>query len=509
MQRQCATLGNSTLPPKQWRFRSPDDCNEKGTMKNNASLAYSVFLVIGDFAALLAAFAVAYILRVSLDHTPISSDVHAATYISILLTLLPFFIIIFALLGLYNLRIHDRRFREMGRLALGCLIGIMGVISYAYLANINIFPARLVTLYGFLLAFSFVLIFRTAARGVRRQLFRYGKGIANVLLVGDTKLTLELINLLANTAATGYRVAGVVGCDEYKYDIPRDILRFDTFESAVAAIGPELHTIVQTELYASGPKNTDILIYTQEHHLDYRFVPGNGDLFTGNIEAELFQSVPVIAVNQTALVGWGRVAKRLVDIILSGIAIVITSPVMLIIAIAIKLSDRGPVFFRQTRLTRGNKEFKVFKFRSNLMAYNGLLPEEAFAKMGKPELAAEYRRNGDMLPHDPRITPIGRFIRKTSLDELPQLFNVFKGDISLVGPRALVPRELAAYSKRHAILSVKAGITGLAQVSGRRDITFDERRQLDLYYVQNWSLLDDFVIMVRTMWVIITKRSPV
>jgi lipopolysaccharide/colanic/teichoic acid biosynthesis glycosyltransferase len=129
--------------------------------------------------------------------------------------------------------------------------------------------------------------------------------------------------------------------------------------------------------------------------------------------------------------------------------------------------------------------------------------------MGKPELALAYRKNGDMIPNDPRVTPVGRFIRRTSIDELAQLFNVLRGDISLVGPRALVPQELQAYSKRHAILSVKSGITGLAQVSGRRDISFDERRQLDLYYVQNWSLLGDFVIMIRTVWVVLTKRSPV
>lgn len=478
-------------------------------MKNNASLAYSVVLVIGDFLALLAAFAAAYVLRVSISHTPISAHIHASTYISILATLLPFFIIVFALLGLYNLHIHDRRFREIGRLALGCLIGIMGVISYSYIANIAIFPARLVTLYGFLLAFCFVLLFRTVARGVRRLLFRYGKGIANVLLVGDTRLTLELIESLANTAVTGYRVIGIVGCATFKPLKAASIPCFEAFDEAIAALGSQLHTIVQTELYAAGPKNSEILVYAQEHHLDYHFVPGNGDLFTSNIEAELFQSVPVITVNQTALVGWGRVAKRVIDTVLSSIAIIITSPIMLVTALAIKLSDRGPVFFRQTRLTRGNKEFRVFKFRSNYKAYSGLSPEAAFAKMGKPELANAYRDNGDYLPDDPRVTPVGRFIRKTSIDELPQLFNVFKGDISLVGPRALVPSELAAYKKRHAILSVKSGMTGLAQVSGRRNITFDERRQLDLYYVQNWSLWEDFVIMVRTAWVVLLKRGAV
>ena len=133
------------------------------------------------------------------------------------------------------------------------------------------------------------------------------------------------------------------------------------------------------------------------------------------------------------------------------------------------------------------------------MEYNGLLPEEAFAKMGKPELAVQYRANGDQLPNDPRITPLGKFLRKTSLDELPQLFNILKGDISLVGPRALVPRELANYPFKNLLLSVKSGLTGLAQTSGRKDISFDERRALDLYYVQNWSFWLDIKIIFRTV----------
>jgi len=264
---------------------------------------------------------------------------------------------------------------------------------------------------------------------------------------------------------------------------------------------------VQTELYASGSKNDEILVYAQEHHLDYRFVPGNSELFTGKIEAELFHLFPVIAVHQTALIGWGRVAKRVTDLAISSITIVVASPVMLLTAVAIKLFGGGSVFFRQTRLTRSDRPFKVFKFRSQYPKYDGTTPEQAFAIIGKPELAKDYRANGDYLPDDPRITPVGRFIRHLSIDELPQLFNVFRGEISLVGPRALIPQELAEYKKRHAILSVKSGITGLAQVSGRRNISFDERRQLDLYYVQNWSFWGDIVIIARTIWVTLTGRG--
>ncbi|MEO7624388.1 MAG: sugar transferase, partial [Candidatus Saccharimonadales bacterium] len=160
-------------------------------------------------------------------------------------------------------------------------------------------------------------------------------------------------------------------------------------------------------------------------------------------------------------------------------------------------------------LTRFNQQFRVYKFRSQYAKYDGTTPEEAFKSMGKPGLAKTYRANGDFLPDDPRVTRLGKFIRRTSLDELPQLFNVVRGDISLVGPRALIPQELAVYAKRHAILSVKSGLTGLAQVSGRRNIPFEERRKLDLYYVQNWSFWGDLVILARTISIVIFHKGAV
>ena len=141
------------------------------------------------------------------------------------------------------------------------------------------------------------------------------------------------------------------------------------------------------------------------------------------------------------------------------------------------------------------------------MEYNGLLPEEAFEKMGKPELAKKFRENGDFLKNDPRFSRLGVFLRKTSLDELPQLLNVVRGDISLVGPRALVPRELDKYDKKNLILSVKSGMTGLAVISGRKAISFEERRKLDLFYVQNWSFWNDIVILAKTVSIVLFHRG--
>lgn len=482
-------------------------------MKNNASVIYNVCLIVGDFLALVVAFTVAYILRVTLSHRALSAQVHAHTYIGIIASLLPLWILIFALLGLYNARIHEKRFSELGRLFIGSFIGIMLVISYSYLAHVTIFPARLVTLYAFGLAFFFLLAFRTFARGIRRELFSYGIGINNVLVVGDTKITHTLMDALSHTAVTGYRILGVVGGVKHPLRENTAYTQYKSFAEAVGHLrSRQLHTIFQTELYPYSDKNDEVVTYAQEHHIAYRFVPGNSELFVGNIEVELFQSVPIIAVHQTALVGWGRVVKRLFDLIAGAILLLVASPFMLIIAVLVKLSDGGPVFFRHERLTRFDSKVRIFKFRSNYVKLNGvpingLEPEEAFIKMGRPDLLKEYRENGDKLPNDPRVTPIGRFLRRYSLDELPQLFNVLKGDISLVGPRALVAYELEQFPQKNLILSVKSGLTGLAQISGRNDISFEERRALDLYYVQNWSFWSDLVILIKTVWVVLFHKG--
>lgn len=476
-------------------------------MKNNASIIYNFFLVIGDFLALLTAFVLAYVLRVTVSDKQISQPVYALDYVQILAAIIPFFILIFALLGLYGNRMHEKRFQEFGKLLVGCLIGVLFIISYSYMVNEPIFPARLVVLYAFALAFFFVLFFRTIARGIRRQLFTFGLGINNVLIIGDTTLAHALIQSMANTSVTGYKVRGLVASKLHVGRPSNRYEHFKTFSEAVAALPIGVHTIVQTELYADNEKNDEILTYAQNNHIAYRFVPGNSELFTGNVDTEVFHGVPVIAVHQTALVGWGRVVKRLFDICAALLALIVFSPIMLIVAILVKVTDRGPIFFKHGRLSRFNSEVGIYKFRTNKSAYSGLEPEAAFAKMGRPDLAIEYRKNGDQLDHDPRVTGIGHFLRKYSLDELPQLFNVLRGDISLVGPRALVAYELDKYAKKNLILSVKSGLTGLAQVSGRSSITFEERRALDLYYVQNWTFWNDIVILTKTVWIVLTHKG--
>jgi exopolysaccharide biosynthesis polyprenyl glycosylphosphotransferase len=463
-------------------------------VRNSASLLYSLLLIIGDFFALVAAFSIAYILRVKFDDRPLIESIPAMEFFYAFLAIIPLWLLVHAFIGLYRHDIQHKRFVEMGRLLVGSFIGILVVLGYDYVIEGELFPARLVPVYALGLSFLLFVVVRNLIRLIRNVSYRFGVGISNVLIVGNTQISGEFARQIGHTSRTGQKVVGIVGANIPNYAY------FPTFSEANTQLKEPIHGIIQTELYTNQAKNNEILRYAQEHHVAYRFIPGNSDLFVGNIDVELFRDTPMIAVHQTALTGWGRVVKRLSDIFFTLLAMIIALPLILIISFIMKLLyPRNKVFFKQTRLTRFNTEFQVYKFRTMYQKYSGMTPEQAFAKMGKPKLAEAYRENGDYLPNDPRIPPIGRFLRKTSLDELPQLFNVLKGDLSLVGPRALVPEELNAYAKRHAILSVKSGLTGLAQISGRRSITFEERRRLDMYYVQNWSFWLDITILFRTI----------
>ncbi|MBC7582072.1 sugar transferase [Aeromicrobium sp.] len=472
-------------------------------MKNNASLVYNFCLVILDFLALIAAFIGAFLLRAD-SAVPVANPISGHTYLIVFLSLLPFWIVIFALLGLYNSSIYERRFSEVARLLVGSFTGMLFVIFWNFASVNPIFPAKLVPIYGFVLAFVFLIILRNIARLIRTELFSFDIGLTKVVLVGNTVMTGELIRSLANSKASGYKVMAVIGGKKYVGDAP--IRTFSSFNEYLQSASIDIHGIIQTELYADEPRNAEILTYAQENHINYRFVPGNSELFVGNIDVELFRnSVPVINVRQTALFGWGRIVKRLSDLLFGFVLLVLSAPLWVVVAALVKITDpSGPIFYRTTRVTRFGTRIKILKFRSMYWKY--CVPtDESFKLLGRLDLLKEYRANGDYLANDPRVTKVGKFIRLSSLDELPQIWSVFRGQISLVGPRALDAAEIEQYAKKNLILSVKSGLTGLAVVSGRPGISFEERRKLDLYYVQNWSLWLDFVILVKTVRVVLER----
>lgn len=455
-------------------------------------------LVVVDMLTIVSSFALAYCYRIYISDTPYYFTPQLRDFIILAATLIPLWFIVNIATGLYDKSIYLFRSQEYSRIAIASTISVMAMISYGFFTGEDIFPVRTIAIYFVGINFIVMIMGREFVRLVHRFLLRRGVGRQKVLIVGNDVATFELADMLSSNVDYGYDVVGIVA----KSGGDGTVNHFTNFKQAAALMQPD--TIIQTDT----TRSQEVYHYAALHHLSYMFVPQQDRMMSRLNSVEMIGDLPVIEIHQTRLAGVGRIVKRAMDVLLSLLALVLLSPVFLIISVIMKLTDpTESVFYRQTRLSRFNKRVGIYKFRSMKPAYNGLSPEEAFAKMNKPELIAIYRENGDQLDDDPRMSRLGKFLRATSLDELPQLYNVLKGDISLVGPRALVPQEINQAERKHIILSVKSGLTGLAQVSGRRDISFEERRRLDVYYVQNWSLMMDVQILFRTVGMVLFRRG--
>jgi len=472
----------------------------------NARL-YSIALIIGDFLTLLAAFALAYIVRVQFDSRPLVAQIHGVDFIRSALVMIPFWLVAFASLGLYASKVYARRLAEIGRLFIGSIIGILIVLGYSFIVNEPVFPARLVAVYAFVGSFISLVITREIIRQIRTLLFRYGRGVSRVLIIGTTEAVADIAAQLDDTRRSGYHIVAIAG--------PKRIIplmfeghHFSRAEDALRRLKQmRITTIVQTDLYDSSERNQQIMSAAQSNHIDYNFIPGEPEFYSGKNTVDVFLGYPVITVHQTPLVGWGEVVKRIFDVIMVTLLLGLLSPAYLLLMLLQKIFNPGPVFYINKRLTRFAKPFDLYKFRTMGPTFGGRDAAEEFRDMGREDLALEYETNRKV-KNDPRITWFGRFLRATSLDELPQLFNVLRGELSLVGPRPILPQELYLYKGRGALLhSVKSGVTGLWQVSGRSNLAFDKRVELELYYAQNWSFWLDIKILLKTLPALFKKGS--
>ncbi len=464
-------------------------------MKQKSNLILRVLLIIGDALALVLSFAAAYFIRVHVDPRPFVFQSELLEFTRSIVLLVPIMLVVLASLGLYKKSIFlgPTRFPERSRLALAAVLSVCSLIVYDFFVDESLFPVRVVAVMAVPLSFLFLLLERIAVRFLVRQLFKKDYATKRAIIIGNHKNTGYLADYITSMPECGYRLAGIVAAKKY---IPQD-LKVHQYSSLKDALR---HT--RTDVIFQTDEKSTQYVYKQSvaRHLLYYFVPSETALSSHFGDLELIGNTPAVLVMTTPLAGGYAVAKRVFDIVVSLVGIVITSIPMGVIWLIIKCGDpAAPAIYSDERLTQYNRRFRCHKFRSMKADYSGLTPEEAFTKMGKPELIGQYRRNGDQIKNDPRITKFGRFIRRTSLDELPQLFNVLKGDISLIGPRALLPNELRNYGDRSLILTVKSGLTGFAQVSGRRNISFEERRALDIYYVRNWSVSLDLEIFFKTI----------
>jgi exopolysaccharide biosynthesis polyprenyl glycosylphosphotransferase len=476
-------------------------------MTRQNSKLYSLILMLVDALVLIGAFVLAYIARVQYDPRPLLHNIYAYDYLFAFLLIVPFWIAVFGLIGLYQPKTYNRRLIEWSKIAIGSFIGILLVIGWEYVSEKQIFPARLVAAYALVGSFVLIVIVREFMRFVRTMSFRYGKGVKRVLLIGSTDAVNDIARSLSDTKRSGHQIVAIAGPKHVAAN-SAPALHFSTPEAALKEIETlAITSIIQTELYENPERNQRILSAAQANHIDYSFIPGESEFYSGKNTVDVFLGYPMITVYQTPLIGWGSIVKRIFDFIVSLLLIIVLSPLFLVIFLIKKLSDRGPAFYISKRLSRFSQPIGLIKFRSMAARYGTRDAAEEFREMGRQDLAEEYETNRKV-ENDPRITRFGRWLRATSIDELPQLFNVLKGDISLVGPRPILPQELKLAKGRTSLLhSVKSGMTGLWQVSGRSELTFDDRIELELFYAQNWTFWLDIKILFKTFWVVVRKRG--
>lgn len=284
--------------------------------------------------------------------------------------------------------------------------------------------------------------------------------------------------------------------------------QFTNTDEALAAIDRlNVTTIIQTDLYDSSERNQRIMSAAQVKHINYNFIPGEAEFYSGKNTVDVFLGYPMISVSQTPLIGWGAITKRIFDTLVSFILLVILTPVFLLLILLQKIFNPGPAFYLSNRLSQFSKPIRLIKFRTMSAKYGSKDAAEEFREMGREDLAKEYELHRKV-SNDPRITKFGNFLRTTSLDELPQVLNVLKGDLSLVGPRPILPQEVKFSKGKAALLhSVKSGVTGIWQVSGRSELSFDERIELETFYAQNWSFWLDIKILFKTIMVVIRRQG--
>ena len=329
--------------------------------------------------------------------------------------------------------------------------------------------------------------FRVAARKFVRVIHRSGRYLNPVLVVGAGRLAEELIERIGEHPEAGLRVVGVVADDPSLRRVAgvpvlggTQQLRAILSRSGAVEV---MLALSQKESERAG----EILAELEDELVDVRLVPDLFQILTLRASVEDLDGLPVIAIRQSPLVGWAAIQKRAFDMAVSGAALLLVSPLMVLIAAAIALTSGFPIFYRQDRMGLDGRIFPMLKFRT--------MVRDAERHTGPVWARAR----------DPRSTRFGSFLRRTSLDELPQLWNVVRGDMSLVGPRPERPifierfrREVPGYMLRH---KVKAGLTGWAQIHHwRGDTSLHERVEHDLYYIQNWTFALDIRILLITLW---------
>jgi Undecaprenyl-phosphate glucose phosphotransferase len=448
----------------------------------------SIYL-INDAVASNLAMLCAWFLRFSLKIIPVTKgQQEVETYLQLLPIVTIVFPLAFAVQGLYRIRPTRSKTEEWLSVAIGSIVATVvfsGVLLWVRPGRPDVLYSRATLAIFLVCAIVFVILGRAIVRAVVERGHRDGKRLDRVLIAGSGELARAVVERVNGHRELGFLVVGYLkNGEESKLDALPCLGTIDQAEQVIA--GQNIDHVFVALPHASSEAMMALLDRLVRSVVAIHVVPDLLQFMVLRSRVEDLDGLPTINLSETPLEGWSRFLKRGFDLIVATAALIVFSPVMLIVAIAIKLGDRGPIFYRQERMGLDGKPFEIVKFRSMRVG-------------AEKDTGAKWAEK-----NDPRRTRVGRFIRETSLDELPQLFNVLLGDMSVVGPRPERPQfveqfraEFPHYMLRH---KVRAGITGWAQVHGWRGNTSIRMRiEHDLYYIENWSLMLDLKILFMTL----------
>ena len=409
-------------------------------------------------------------------------------------------ILIFTFRGLYNIRLTGTWFRQVWTIVSSTTLGVAFLITYYFIFQ-PISNSRLLVPFVWATAILILCLARLIVSSIMGILYRLGLGETRLLVVGSGRLGKMIMQHIVANPNLGYSIVG------FLHDMnepPSDFGRFKML-GTLDDLGMVIRSMQIDEVIIALPsylhqQSIRSVRLCERLGTSFKLVPDLYELSLSRIDMEAIEGIPLIGIKQVSINSLQGFVTRVVDIIVALLILIIGFPIWLCIALAIAISSPGDILYKQTRIGFAGRPFKVYKFRS--------MYKNADARLADLKALNEAQGPLFKIKDDPRITPIGRFLRHTSFDEIPQLFNVIRGEMSLVGPRPALPHEVAQYDEfQRGRLAVKPGMTGLWQIRGRSDISFDEGMLMDLYYIENWSLRLYFQTLLRTIPVVIFGRG--
>jgi exopolysaccharide biosynthesis polyprenyl glycosylphosphotransferase len=464
-------------------------------------------LLLADAAGLGAAFALGYLLRFKSELLPYDGPHSIGFYSSVGFWAVPVFLAFFAAYHLYDRRYLFAGFSEYVRVANACTIGIVAVVLISFLRGVDYGADSSISrgwlLATWLLSIGLIVLGRFVFRRFVRMLRTRGRLLTPTLIVGVNEEGIALAEQLLGDPGSGAQLLGFldsalpagtpVGSG---LEVLGDFWKLDVFI--------ERHGVQQVIVATSALTREQLLDlywnFGQDDGLELHLSSGLFEILTTSVQVQEISRVPLVTPQRVRITGADALIKTTLDYVLAGAALIALLPVVFVVCIAIKLDSRGPIFHSRRVLGVSGKAFGAYKFRTMML-------NAERRQMERPIGFAERRLNFKS-PDDPRITRVGRFLRRTSLDELPQLINVLRGEMSLVGPRMIAPEEAARYGKwQRNLVTVKPGITGPWQVAGRGDLPYEQRITLSMQYIRNYTFWLDLAILVRTVFVVLKGRG--